>query len=531
MSQLTNSYSTTLDSRQKYYTYLLLYSCLITTLLFIWQGNKGFGLSDESFLWYGTQRVLLGEVPIRDFMAYDPGRYYFSAALMYLFGDNGIISLRITLFLCQFCGLFLSLVLIIPHEKVTSGKSKELYAWVLIISIIMVYWMFPLYKIYDITISIVLTAIISHLIAHKTSKQHFITGFCVGLSAVFGRNHGLYGFIASFAAILWINLGTLPWSDFLKKISAWLIGILIGFSPILFMALLIPGFAHAFWESIIFMFELGTTNLTLSIPWPWKVIFTEPTLGKKIRGALTGSYFLFPLIFGLSGLMVLFRNKIKPQYQLHLPPQLVAAILLTLPYTHHAFARAAVAHLSQGIFPALIACFVVLSQQPKSRKWMFTSILLGTTVWLMATFHRWECIDPNKCVQTKVGCDHLWIRHKTSGDLRLINTLVTQYAANDQDFIVVPYWPGAYAALEKRAPMWEIYALFPRTEQFQLREINRIKKSAPKFAFIFNYPLDGNEKLRYIYTHALINQYIFDNFDFIPELSTTEYQVFKAKNL
>lgn len=127
----------------------------------------GFGLADEGYLWYGAQRVLLGEVPLRDFMSYDPGRYYWSAALVSLNGQDSITALRVSVAVFQIFGLDVGLWLIARSQK------KQNFIYVLLSAVILAAWMFPRHKLLDIAISLFLMGVLTLLIENP-QKKYFL---------------------------------------------------------------------------------------------------------------------------------------------------------------------------------------------------------------------------------------------------------------------------------------------------------------------------------------------------------------------
>ncbi|PRC93559.1 hypothetical protein [Solimicrobium silvestre] len=493
----------------------------IVSTIFIWQGNKGFSLWDEGFLWYGAQRTMLGEVPIRDFLAYDPGRYYWSATLMSIFGNNGIISLRVTVAIFQTFGLFIGLFLI----SISTKKQNLIY--LLLSCAVLFIWMLPRHKLFDISLSIFIIGILTFLIENPTNKRFFITGFCIGLIAFFGRNHGLYAVLGMIGVMLWLNIKKNQNINFLKNFLVWITGVIIGFSPMILMIVFVPGFALAFLDSIRFLFEIKATNLPLPIPWPWLIQFNTLPFNESIRGFLVGIIFIGVLVFGVLSIAWVFLGKIKNK---QIPSAFVATSFLALPYAQFAYSRADVSHLAQGIFPFLIGGLVLLSSQPSKIKWSITIMFCIGSVWILLAYQPdWQCIENKQCVEIKISNNKLEVDPSTANDVALLRKLVNQYAPNNESFIAAPFWPGAYALLDRKSPMWEIYALFPRSQAFEQTEIERIKKTNPRFAIVLDIPLDGHNELRFKNTHPLIHQYIVDNFDLIPNSLNQTYQIYKSK--
>ena len=167
---------------------LIVLSALLVALFFLLQGDVGFNLSDEGFLWYGTIQTALGQVPIRDFQSYEPGRYYWGAFWFKLLGSDGILTLRLSQAVFQFIGLTLGLLLL-----------RRLFgSWIALTcaAIILLRWMVPTWKIYEPVILIAAIYFAVLLIEQPSVMRQLAAGIFVGLAAFFGRNHGLYCAVA-----------------------------------------------------------------------------------------------------------------------------------------------------------------------------------------------------------------------------------------------------------------------------------------------------------------------------------------------
>jgi hypothetical protein len=496
-------------------------------LLFLWQGRAGFNLWDEGYLWYGAQGVMRGEVPIRDFAAYAPGRYYWSAAWMWLLGDNGIMGLRISVAIFQVCGLFVGLLLVarsIPND----GKNIYKYLFWFIAAITFAVWMFPRHKLFDISISIFLVGILYLLIQKPLPMRYFIAGCVLGVIATFGHNHGVYGGLASLGVVFWINIrdsGTN--TPFLERLALWGMGVVAGYAPVLFMLVAIPGFAPEFFEFFRTLFEQKTTNFPLPVPWPWEVNSTDFTFNEVIRRVFIGCFFVGIAVFGFLGVFWSFFKRCKKN---QIEPVLVAASFVALPYMHFAFSRADVGHLAQSIFPLLLGCFAILATTTPWVKWVAALGVFSVSVFIMVPFHPgWQCRGEHRCDNFVISGDALRVDPETANNITLLRQLVKRYTPNGENILITPVWPGAYPLLEKISPMWDIYALPPMKANREQNEIERIRVAHPGFVLIFDFPLDGREELRFKNTHPLINQYIFDNFELVANDQNPAYKIFVAR--
>jgi hypothetical protein len=490
-------------------------------ILFAWEGYKGFTLWDEGFLWYGVQRVALGEVPIRDFQAYDPGRYYWSAFFMLLTGMHGLMALRWTLVVVQAAASAAALSLVANANQKRSDTVTLFFA-----ALVLGAWMLPRYKVIDIWLSIALVLVLNLLVRRPSRACHFVVGITVGVAACFGRNHGVYGVVASLCALGYLAINCQDWRSWRLGAVALLFGIVLGYLPVLLMLAFVRGFAPAFIDSVKLLLEVKATNLPLPVPWPWRLPGASGSPGESVHQLFLGLFFVALVLFvGLSLAYVLTRRLRNQPLQ----PLLVACAFAALPYAHYTFSRADASHLAMGMFPMLIAVLALSLAGPMLLRWAIVGgLCVASWVancerhpgWLYSTQVGWERIA--------IGNDEIWSDPYTAGDVALLHRLKKDFAPSGQSFFVAPFWPGAYALLQTRSPTWEIYAPWPKSSEFQHQEIARLEAAKPTFIVILDYALDGRDELRYRATHPLMEQYIQDHFEMLKGLSTNPaIQIFR----
>jgi hypothetical protein len=474
----------------------------IALALFVFEGHTGLNLPDEGFFWYGVQRVLHGEIPIRDFQAYDPGRYYWSAMFLAATTGTSVVALRATVQIFGWIGLFAGVWLI--HR---SAVKRDPVLWALAV-ITLAIWMSPWFKAFDNTIPILVVCALANLLRQPLPRSYFVAGLSVGFGAVIGRNHGIYGIIACMGAMTYLTFKLRRLPTFLE-FGAGCAGVVVGAAPTLAM-LSIPGFATAFLDSIRLLFQAHATNFPLPVPYPWLVSFARPSIFDITSDVLLGTLFLWLIAFPLLGISCavskLWRGSAPAR------PEFVAALLVSVPYMHYAFSRADVVHMAVSATPMALACFIAISRVNAWARYPLAALLCGISIVVAGPSHAgWQCLETQCTVET-VGTDKLQVTPGTVNDLALLDRLIHDFAANGQSYYVTPYWPGAYAVFDAKSPTWATYALWSYSAAFQQLENARLAAAHPAFVLINDWPLDGRPGQEFSHTNALTYNYVKTHF-------------------
>jgi hypothetical protein len=496
---------------------VLLLAIVLAGASFAVQGRQGIGLTDEGFLWYGAQQTAHGKVPLRDFQSYDPGRYYWSAAGMRLFGE-GVVALRFSETIFQILGLWAGLL--------AASRVAQNWALLLAIGVMLTLWMFPSHKLFDSALLLCGIWIAVRLIEEPSPIRIFTAGFFVGLCVFFGRNHALYNLLAQASLLLFLHFKLRPPLP-IWHLGMWPAGIVLGLVPTIIMFVCVPGFFASYIESIRLILRHGN-NLAIPVPWPWRVL---PNSQEGVTQFLLGILLVaLPLGYLAAITASLFmRSQTIEDHALF-----IACAFVGVFYLHHAFSRADFSHLAQAIQPFLLGALALLSLLGARRfyYWAVIAVLIAAALFtigrLMPIYQRitsatpWVAFDAGGKIFVPVTTNRLF-------------TCLRKFAAENiaprEGVLIAPYMPTLYPILSRESPAWELGFFVPATVDRQETMIQELIAKNVNWAILSNAPLGRREDRRFSATHKLVWQYLMENFEPVESLCLAEpMKVFHRKH-
>jgi hypothetical protein len=480
-------------------------SALLVGLSLLLQIDIDLNLADEGFLWYGAWRTAAGDVPLRDFQAYDPGRYYWVAALSPLVGD-GIHGLRAAVAAFWVVGLTLGLL----------AARRAVRSWVMLAGggVILTLWLFPRW-VFEPALAMAAVFFATRLLEQPTPGRHFAAGAFVGVAAFFGRNHALYALL-SLMIIIAVQLRGASRDAVARRAASFAGGAALGAVPLLVMLVALPGFAAAYADSVGEVFRLGTTNLTLPVPWPWLENYAAmPALDALSRALYTSTFVVMPLSLAIGAFLLLRRRTPAP------PPLalFLAAALVGIPYMHYAYSRADFIHLASAIHPwllALIAAPALLA--PRRRPWAAVAVAAFVVPLSLLTVARLSPLGAKLAapadayVARDVAGETLWLPRDEADFLARVEARQLAHLDPSQGVLVAPHLPGLYRILGRPSPVTEIYFLFAATAEQQRNMITDLEARNVTWAVLGNEPIDGMDERRLARTHDQFWRYLGDVF-------------------
>lgn len=481
---------------------------VLCAAMFLLQGHLGLNLQDEAFLWYGAIRTHAGELPLRDFRAYDPGRYFWCAGWIATFGD-GLVAVRGAGWAFAALGVTAGLLVV--------ARSTRGIAWLVIAGAILVAWMSPPWKLYESSLAMIVAWIAVRLVENPSSGRRIAAGIAVGVTAFFGRNLGVYAGLALLAVTLFTC-----WKmrqPLVRSLAELAAGTLAGYAPMLALVVFADGYREAFVDSIAFYARQGALNAELPFPFPWRVDFASRTFTAAASAIVVGSLFLaLPIAYTAAVARgVLARADAWTRWA-----PIVALACVGAAWFHHASVRSDLPHLAQSIHPFLLAILSLPGVVPPARAGItripaWTALVLASTFGIgtsLPAVRRALAAESTTYASVVVGRDELLLAPNEANLVRGLLSAVEGNVRPGEQLWVSAQFLGLYPILELRAPTWDIYPAWQaddREQERMLRELNAVR-----WAILDLRPIGGDPRMRLEVSHPRVWRWLIDSFERVP---------------
>ncbi len=489
-------------------------AAVLCTAMFLLQGRLGFNLQDEAFLWYGVIRTHAGDLPLRDFRAYDPGRYLWCAAWSTLLGD-GLVAVRAASWIFAGLGVCAGLLVV---SRATASRILLLVAGALLVM-----WMSPPWKLFESGLAMCAVYVLTLLFERPSGARRLALGVVVGLTAFFGRNLGVYvGLGALLATALLVARARQP---LLRSLLDLFAGTCLGYAPMLLLIAFAPGFGGAFVESILFYTRQGALNAELPWPWPWRFDYARLSFGSAAAAFATGSLFLaLPAFYALAAWIVLRR---RAEDLARIAP-IAAAVCVGATWFHHASVRSDLPHLAQSIHPFLIGLLTLsLAAAParavraRAAAWSLLALASIAAIGSSLPFvRRLAAPAGNEHVVVRVGLEDLVLAPGEARTVRGLLDLVARHVPAGEPLWVSAQLLGLYPMLGLRAPTWDIYPAWQADEAEQQRMLREL--ADVRWALLELRPIGGDPRMRLEVSHPAVWSWLQREFVRVPVAGAPE---------
>jgi Rps23 Pro-64 3,4-dihydroxylase Tpa1-like proline 4-hydroxylase len=475
---------------------------VLSVIFFIRQGGNNLNTADEGFLAHGITRIRDGQVPIRDFWAYDPLRYYWCYWFMRVFG-GGVLGLRRAA--AAFFAIGLWAVLTVVHDAAGS-------LWPLVpLAVILLWWAYELYKAFEPGVSLMSVAVVSLMIATSTPGTILLSGAWVSFSLLIGINHAAYAGTGTAALLVVMALQPNDF-DFVAGIWTWLLGIALGLTPLLLLFLCIKGYWRSYTVRLKAAFTGSFGRLYKQTPMPWHRPIQHELVLPRLSERLLGAHFVvLPFYFAVSVLFLLFSD-IRDY------PVFAAATFIGAPYLHHAYSRPDLPHLSESIAPFIISVlsfglyFAPDSEFLIAGSLTFVLCLAILTVSLASPILG-PLLYPDHFTHYQIGNDKLLLRKSQVKRLSAITVFLETRLFSSDRVLVAPFEPSFYEILHRLSPIDNdcLYTLYGEAQQNEI--VAQLREAGIDAAFINDIALDGLEERRFSVRCPIIWAYLTNEFN------------------